>query len=168
MANRRPVYIGSLVYLALALLLQPISVRATHPSPHSHPGVSFSARISWAKVTLQRRTAREHIIVVVIVSGRELTPRKKFMLQNNVIIKVNGRSQTATLNTRDSLESENDTTLTVQTDESGALSTDILVDMNGPAERAGAINTINETVNVSDSMGQQLAITGTLASVTSQ
>jgi hypothetical protein len=170
MANRRLVYVGALICLILALALQqqPVSARPSHPSTHSRAGVSLSARISRARAALQRRTAREQIIVVVIVSGRGFIPHKKFTIQNNVIIKANGRPQAVTRNAGSWLESENDTTLTVQADDSGALSTDILVNLNGPAERAGTLNTIEETANVSESTGQQLAITGTTASVTSQ
>ncbi|HEY1348076.1 MAG TPA: hypothetical protein VGF67_00450 [Ktedonobacteraceae bacterium] len=170
MANRRLVHVGALLglILALALLRPPVSARTSHFSTQTRAGVSFFTRISRARAVLQRRKAREQIIVVVIVSGRGFTPRQKFIVQNNVIIKANGRPQAVIRNAGGWLESVNNTTLTVQADDSGALSTDILVDLNGPAERAGTLNTIEETANVSESTGRQLAITGTMVSVTSQ
>jgi hypothetical protein len=170
MAHRRPVYVGACVclILALALLLQPASAHAIHHPPHPRPDISFSVRISRATAMLQRRKTRESITIVVTVSGKGLKPHRKFTVQNNVIIRVNRKPQAVMLNTSGPLESENNTMPMIQADDSGALSTDIVATMNGPAEQAGTVNSINETVNLSDSAGQQLAITDTTAAVTSQ
>jgi hypothetical protein len=163
-------YVGACVclILALTLLLHQASARIMHPPAHLRPGISLSVRISRATAMLQRRKSREYMTVVVTVSGKGLTPRRKFTVQNNVIIRVNSKPQAVMLNTSGPLEAENNMMPTIQTDGSGALSTDILATMNGPAEHTGTVNIINETVNLSDSTGQQLAITDTTAAVTSQ
>lgn len=168
MATRRLAYIGAFVCLALALALHPVAARAVHPPTHPRPAVSILTRISRASARREKRPARERIIVVVTISGRGFAPDKKFTIQNSAIIRVNGKSQAVTLNAGSLLESEHTTTLTVQADGSGALSTDILINMNGPAEHAGTVNIIGETASISDRAGQQLAITGVTATVTSQ
>jgi len=170
MAHRRPVYVGACVCLILVLahVLQPTSARTIHSPTHQRPGISFSVRISRATAMRERHKARESITVVVTVSGKGFTPHRTFAVQNNVIIRVNRKPQAVMLSISGPLESENNTMPTIQTDSSGALSTDILATMNGPAEQAGTVNLINETVNLSDSKGQQLAITDTNAALTSE
>lgn len=169
MAHRRLVYVGACVCLILVLVhvLQPTSARTIHPPAHRRPGISFSVRISRATAMLLRHKARESITVVVTVSGKGFPPHRKFTVQNNVIIRVNRKPQAVMLSTIGPLESEHNTMPTIQTDDSGALSTDIVATMNGPAEQVGTVNLITETVNLSDSTGQQLAITDTSAALTS-
>lgn len=176
MINRRLAYIGTIVALALALVLslQAVSARSIYSLKHIQPSVSVTVRISQARVYRQPRLG-ERITVVVVLRETGLRPGVRLRIKNDVIVRVSTRRQAAGNNrngllatVRDNVpEAEEDTTMTEQTDNTGALLVNIPVELDGPDEVPGTVNAFNDTVTVSDSTGQPLASTNTAASVTS-
>lgn len=181
MTKHRLVCIGTMVCLVMALVgsFQSVSARSVHAFTHLRPSVSVTVRISRARAIrrMVRRRSREQITVVVSLRGTGLKPRARLTVENDVVVRVNVRRRTTTDNPDGlletgmdnpdgALEAERDTKMTAQTDATGALSADIPIDMDGPAEDPGTVDALSDTATVSDSTGQQLASTDTTASVT--